>query len=128
MSSASAIGRFFNTVSTLATMSFFAIFFGVTEKFRHFLRKSFYGQIMARWPDDGRSISRNVANINKLVQDKIKLVFQNILQHSSFIFTCYNSEAKHKNCEMLEESMKFGTEILRKLENLKRLGATLNSV
>ena len=31
--------------------------------------------------DDGRSISRNVANINKLVQDKIKLFFQNILQH-----------------------------------------------
>ena len=31
--------------------------------------------------DDGRSISRNVANINKLVQDKTKLFFQNILQH-----------------------------------------------
>ena len=31
-------------------------------------------------PDDGRSISRNVANTNKLVQDKIKLFFQNILQ------------------------------------------------
>ena len=36
-------------------------------------------------PDDGRSISRNVANINKLVQDKIKLFFQNILQHSLLI-------------------------------------------
>ena len=33
------------------------------------------------WPDDGKSISRNVANINKLVQEKIKLFFQNILQH-----------------------------------------------
>ena len=32
-------------------------------------------------PDDGRSISRNVANINKMVQDKTKLFFQNILQH-----------------------------------------------
>ena len=32
-------------------------------------------------PDDGRSISRNVANINILVQDKTKLFFQDILQH-----------------------------------------------
>ena len=32
------------------------------------------------WPDDGRSISGNIANINKLVQDKTKLFFQNILQ------------------------------------------------
>ena len=36
MLSASAIGRFFNTVSTLATMSFVEIFFGVTGKFRPF--------------------------------------------------------------------------------------------
>ena len=38
--------------------------------------------------DDGRSISRNVVSINKLVQDKTKLLFQNILQHgiSSFKF------------------------------------------
>ena len=33
------------------------------------------------WPYDGRSISRNVANINKLVQNKTKPFFQNILQH-----------------------------------------------
>ena len=31
--------------------------------------------------DDGRSISRNVTNINKLVQEKTELFFQNILQH-----------------------------------------------
>ena len=36
--------------------------------------------------NDGRSISRNVANINKLVQDKIKLFFQNILQHKMSVF------------------------------------------
>ena len=41
MLSASAIGRFFNTVSTLAVMSFVRIFFGVTEKFRPFSRRSF---------------------------------------------------------------------------------------
>ena len=35
-------------------------------------------------PDDGRSISRKVANINKLVEDKIKLFFQNILQHDLY--------------------------------------------
>ena len=39
--SASAIGRFFNTVSTMATMSFVGIFFGLTENFRHFSRRSF---------------------------------------------------------------------------------------
>ena len=38
-------------------------------------------------PDDGRSISRNVANINKLVQDKIKLFFQNILQQVEVLFS-----------------------------------------
>ena len=38
-------------------------------------------------PDDGRSISRNVANINKLVQDKTKLFFQNILQYRPKLFT-----------------------------------------
>ena len=31
-------------------------------------------------PDDERSISRNAANINKLVQDKTKLFFRNIPQ------------------------------------------------
>ena len=41
MLSASSIGRFFNTVSTLATMSFVGIFFGVAEKFRPFSRRSF---------------------------------------------------------------------------------------
>ena len=41
MLSASAVGRFFNTVSTLATMFFVGIFFGVTEKFRPFSRRSF---------------------------------------------------------------------------------------
>ena len=34
--------------------------------------------------DDGRSIFLNVANINKLVRDKIKLFFQNILQHDLY--------------------------------------------
>ena len=38
---ASAIGGFFNTVSTLATMSFVGIVFGVTENFRPFSRRSF---------------------------------------------------------------------------------------
>ena len=32
--------------------------------------------------DDRVSISRNVADINKLVQDKAELFFQNILQHA----------------------------------------------
>ena len=41
MLSASAIGRFFTTVSALATMSFGGIFFGVTEKFKPFSRTSF---------------------------------------------------------------------------------------
>ena len=35
-------------------------------------------------PDDGRSISQSVANINILVQDKTKLFFQNILQHETY--------------------------------------------
>ena len=42
MLSASPIGRFFYTVSTLATMSFVGIFFGVTEKFRPFSKKIFF--------------------------------------------------------------------------------------
>ena len=41
MLSASAIGRYFTTVSTLATMSFVGIFFGVTERFKPFSRRSF---------------------------------------------------------------------------------------
>ena len=46
-------------------------------------------------PDDGRSIFRNVANINKLVQDKTKLFFQNILQQEFYVLLqCRNcSEA-----------------------------------
>ena len=38
---ASAIGRFLNTVSTLAKMSFVGIFYGVTEKFKAFSRRYF---------------------------------------------------------------------------------------
>ena len=41
---ASAIGKFFNTVSTLATMSFVGIFFGVTEKFKPFSERFFMGR------------------------------------------------------------------------------------
>ena len=41
MLSASANGRLFTTVSTLATMSFVGIFFGVTEQFKPFSRRSF---------------------------------------------------------------------------------------
>ena len=44
-------------------------------------------KIKASDDDDGRSISRYVANINKLVQDKTELFFQNILQHEIFMLT-----------------------------------------
>ena len=50
-------------------------------------------------PADGRSISRNVANINKLVQDKIKLFFQNILQHG--LTLVYSLIEKVMHCQIL---------------------------
>ena len=63
----------------------------VLEKYVLFICKHIYlcKQLLPQ-TDDGRSISRNVANINLLVQDKTKLFFQNILQPVSIYFLIRN--------------------------------------
>ena len=41
--------------------------------------------------------------------------------------TLHSPEIKHKNCAMLEESMKFGTQVLLKMGKSKGSGAKPNS-
>ena len=77
-------GMDFSMLSILKMLSIFWVVEALADLiYNHSMSKdsSFWSYSL---PGDRRSISYNVAKISKLIQDKTKLFFQNILQHDLY--------------------------------------------